>query len=409
MTDGTPYTWNPLPLPPLVMANLRTRGVLCIGLIRFDRKWGPLAWIADVRPNSKASELLKEPTRRSEIYEGLAYTGLEFTGLQDEQIVVARHERKETPDTGPAIQIYTDLLLFSVDEKQLADTEGASLYSLLTLAKVVMDRSEGMVEKIPDTLFSALVPKSTDIEDVVEGFRVIRAPKISPQSPLFGLIFVDLKQKKFMPRFWPGMIEQNDTTQMELFLFRMLTRQPEPPWGFSPPHTISFSWGFHTRTIWNGYSLTTLYSRSFGMSLAALSRDPLSETMLTWFNILLTLLESLGLELDGDAFQDTLSYLISAQNPTPKFNKESQTLEMMLRSKELIPLFQSEHLRTEIQHYPHRLISEKYPKYTTLITEMGSDTIYSLAKSLEVPLYELVRMIRFLQSRDIVNIQKIKA
>ncbi len=408
MDDGTPYSWNPLTLPPRVLAELRTRGVLCIGLIRFDRQWGPLAWIADVRPNSKASDLLKEPTRRSEIYEGLAYTGLEFTGLQDEQIVVARFERRETPDTGPAIQIYTDLLLFSVDEKQLADNEAISLYSILTLAKVVMDRSEGLVEKIPETLFTALVPTSTAIEDVIEGFRVIRAPKISPQPPLCGLIFVDLKQKKFMPRFWPGMIDHNDTTQMELFLFRMLTRQPEPPWGFSPPHTISFSWGFHTRTIWNGYAITTLYSRSFGMSLAALSREPLSETMLSWFNILLTLLESLGLEHDGDAFQNALNYVINSQNPTPKFNRESQTLEMMLRSKELIPLFQSEQLRVEIQHYPHRLVSEQFPKFTTLITEMGTDTIYSLAKSLEVPLYDLVRMIRFLQSRDIVNIQKIK-
>jgi len=334
--------------------------------------------------------------------------------IQDEQIVVARHERRETSNT-IGFQLYTDLLLFAVDEKKLSEQEGEdareSLYGILTLAKVVMDKSEGKVEKIPETLFFALIPTSTKIEKVIEGFRVIRAPKLDIQElGLLGLIFVDLKQKKFMRRFFPDMIDGNaDTSEMELFLFRMVTRQPEPPWGFAPPKPVSLPWGFHTRTEYNGYHLTTLYSKSLGMALATLSRDPLSDNVLAWFNILLTLLESLGLDLDGTVFKEVLAYLMNSQHSKPKPSREHLALEMMLRSKELIPLFQNEQIRSEVLQFPHRGYMHKYPKFVALINELGTETIYSLTKKLGVPLSEAVAMIRFLKSRDLVNLQRVRA
>ncbi len=392
-------------LPPQVMAGLRTKSVLCVGLIKFDRQWGPLTWIADIRPKSKTSELLKDPARRSEVYEGLAYTGIEFQGIQEEQIVVARYERREFPE------YLTDLLLFAVDEKKLAE-EGETLYGILTLAKMVMSRSEGQIETLPKILWDTLIPKSVEIEEleVIEGFRRIRAPimPIQELASLLGLIFVDLKNKKFLRRYFPDMIDGNDTSEMELFLFRLVTRQPEPPMGFPPAKPgILPVWGFHTQTEWNGYHLATLYSKNFETALVALSREKLSWNLLTWFNILLLLLEKLGLDIDGDTLKEVLIYVLSVQNSESKQERTQHFLEMMLRSKELIPLFPNEILRSDVEKFPNRVFLQQYPMLVDLVNELGSDTIYSLSEKIGVPLNEVVTMIIFLQSREFVNLQRV--
>ena len=41
MSELSPFDWQPLTLPPAVMAGLREKSVLCVGLIKFDRQWGP--------------------------------------------------------------------------------------------------------------------------------------------------------------------------------------------------------------------------------------------------------------------------------------------------------------------------------------------------------------------------------
>jgi len=409
LSDESPFDWQPLSLPPAVLASLREKSILCVGLIYFDRQWGPLAWIAEIRPNSRACELLKEPTRRSEIYEGLAYTGIEFQGIGDEQIVVARRERREESSTR-GLEIYTDLLLFAVDETQLSAEEGENLYGLLTLVKVVMDRSEGKVEKIPETLFSALSPLSTTIKDVIEGFQVVRAPRVDLQTlnmELIGLLFVHLKQKKFIRRFWPPIIENQDSSDMELFLFRMLTRQSEPPWNFGIlPQSLP--WGFHICSEFNGQYLTTLYSKSFGMTMAALSKTPLSKNLLHCFNVLLSLLEELGLDHDGDSFTEVIKYVMKLQYSKLKPNKERRVLELILRSKFLIPFFQNDQIRSEVQTFSNRMALEKYPLLTTLIAELGSDSIYDLAKKIDTTLNETLAMVMYLQSRDLINLQRIR-
>ncbi len=404
MSDKSPLDWNPLVLPPQVMAGLRTKSILCVGLIKFDSRWGPLTWIADIRPKSKTSELLKDPARRSEVYEGLAYTGIEFQGIGEEQIVVARYERREFPE------FLTDLLLFAVDEKKLTE-ERETLYGILTLAKMVMSRSEGQVEMLPKILWDTLIPKSVEIDELeeIEGFRRIRVPKmpIEELAPLLGLIFVDLKNKKFIRQFFPDMIGGNDTSDMELFLFRLVTRQPEPPWGYPSLEPVIPPWGFHIQTEWKGYHLTTLYSTSFRSALVAMSREKLSWNLLVWFNILLSLLDVLGLNLHGDVLKEVLIHVLSVQHSEPKQERAHYFLELMLRSNELIPFFPNEQLRSEVEKFPNRIFFQHYPNVEDLINEVGSETIYSLSEKIGVPLNEVVNMIMFLQSREFINLHKV--
>lgn len=391
-------------LPPQVMAGLRTKSILTVGLIKFHRQWGPLTWIADIRPKSKTSELLKDPTRRSEVYEGLAYTGIEFQGIGNEQVCVARYERREFPE------FLTDLLLFAVDEKKLIE-KGETLYGILTLAKLVMSRSEGQVETLPKTLWEILIPKSVEIEELeeIEGFRRIRAPimPIQELAPVLGMIFVDLKNKKFIRQFFPDMIDGNDTSELELFLFRLVTRQPEPPWRFPPAKPISYPWGFHIQTEWNGYHITTLYSKSFGSALVALSREKLSWNLLVWFNILLSHLDVLGLNLHGETLKEVLIHMLSVQHSEPKQERAQYFLEMMLRSNELVPLFPNAQLRSEVKKFPNRIFFQQYPNVVDLIKEVGSETIYALSEKIGVPLNEVVTMIIFLQSREFVTLQRV--
>ncbi|MFQ5821176.1 MAG: hypothetical protein ACE5I5_14380 [Candidatus Heimdallarchaeota archaeon] len=398
----SPFDWKPLVLPPQVMAGLRTKSILCVGLITFHKTWGPLASIADIRPKSKTSELLKDPARRSEVYEGLAYTGLEFQGIGDERIVVARNERREFPE------FLTDLLLFAVDEKSIP--KGETLYGILTLAKMVMSRSEGQVEMLPKILYDTLIPKKAEIEELeeIEGFRRIRAPimPIEELAPLLGLIFVDLKNKKFIRQFFPDFLSGHDTGEMELFLFRLVTRQPEPPFGFPSAKPESLPWGFHIQTEWKGYHFTTLYSTSFGSALVALSSEKLSWNLLVWFNVLLSLLDVLGLNLHGETLKEVLIHVLSVQHSEPKRERAHYFLELMLRSHELVPLFPNEQLRSEVEKFPNRYFFHQYP-IADLINELGNKTIYSLSETIGIPLNEVVTMIMFLQSREFVKLQRV--
>jgi len=142
--------------------------------------------------------------------------------------------------------------------------------------------------------------------------------------------------------------------------------------------------------------------------MAALSKTPLSKNLLHCFNVLLSLLEELGLDHDGDSFTEVIKYVMKLQYSKLKPNKERRVLELILRSKFLIPFFQNDQIRSEVQTFSNRMALEKYPLLTTLIAELGSDSIYDLAKKIDTTLNETLAMVMYLQSRDLINLQRIR-